>query len=167
MSPPLPDSPVTIEFIVDDDVHAAWDTGRLQSLVSGIIERELPVVAQTYTLSLHLVSDTTIRALNADHRAIDRATDVLSFPLHDASADGEVGFVLPPDEPIHLGDVVVSYPRAVEQAADYGHSVEREVAYLVAHGVLHVLGYDHELDSERQVMRQREEEALQPLGFVR
>jgi probable rRNA maturation factor len=63
--------------------------------------------------------------------------------------------------------VVVSYPRAVAQAEEYGHSVERELAYLVAHGVLHVLGYDHEVEAEQRVMRQKEEEALQPLGFTR
>ena len=63
--------------------------------------------------------------------------------------------------------MVISYPRAVAQADEYGHSVEREVAYLVAHGVLHVLGYDHEEEAERERMRRKEEEALQPLGFTR
>jgi len=99
--------------------------------------------------------------LNAEHRARDSATDVLSFPLY------EPWFVLPPGEPAHLGDVVVSYPRATAQAEEYGHSIEREVAYLVAHGVLHVLGYDHEEEHERLRMRQKEEEALRPLGFTR
>jgi probable rRNA maturation factor len=76
-------------------------------------------------------------------------------------------FVLPPDQPPHLGDVVVSYPRAVEQATDFGHSLDRELGYLVAHGVLHVLGYDHEEEADRRRMRQKEEEALRPLGFTR
>ena len=132
----------------------------MSALVDSIVARELPGVTD-YVVSLHLVGDASIRALNAEHRQKDSATDVLSFPLH------APGFVLPPGAPVHLGDVVVSYPRAVEQAAEYGHSVEREVAYLVAHGVLHVLGYDHEEEAERLIMRQKEEEALRPLGFTR
>ena len=151
---------MSAEFAVEDGLRAQWDEPRLATLVDSIVIRELPGVTD-YVLSLHLVGDATIQALNAEHRRKDSATDVLSFPLH------EPGFVLPPGEPVHLGDVVVSYPRAVEQADEYGHSVEREVAYLVAHGVLHVLGYDHEEEAERLVMRQKEEEALRPLGFTR
>lgn len=150
---------MTVEFSVEDDVAAAWDEDRITALIDGIAARELP--GADYILSVHLVGDATIRALNAEHRAKDAATDVLSFPLH------EPGFVLPPGEPVHLGDVVVSYPRAVSQAEEYGHSVQREMAYLVAHGVLHVLGYDHEEESDRLRMRQKEEDALQPLGFTR
>ena len=151
---------MTVEFSVEDGLAACWDEPRITSLVDAIVSRELPSVRQ-YVLSLHLVGDETIRALNAEHRDKDAATDVLSFPLF------EPGFALPPDEPVHLGDVVVSYPRAVAQADEYGHSVEREVAYLVAHGVLHVLGYDHEEESDRLRMREKEEEALRPLGFTR
>ena len=149
-----------IEFSVEGCLGATWDEPRISALIQSIVGRELPSVPE-YVLSLHLVSEATIQSLNAEHRHKDAATDVLSFPLY------EPGFVLPPGEPAHLGDVVVSYPRAVGQAAEYGHSVEREVAYLVAHGVLHVLGYDHEEESERLRMRQKEEEALRPLGFTR
>jgi probable rRNA maturation factor len=102
--------------------------------------------------------------LNRAHRQIDRATDVLSFPLQPVESGD---FVLPPGAPLHLGDVVVSYPRAVAQADEYGHSVPRELAYLVAHGVLHILGYDHEDAADQRRMRQREEEVLQPRGFIR
>ena len=63
-----------------------------------------------------------------------------------------------------LGDVIVSYPRAVAQAEEYGHSVERELAYLVVHGVLHILGHDHEMPDEQAVMRAREEAALAASG---
>jgi probable rRNA maturation factor len=149
-----------IDFSIEDSVHATWDQQRITTLVDGIVSHELPDVSD-YVLGLHLVDDESIQALNAEHRAKDAPTDVLSFPL--LSAD----FVVPPGEPLHLGDVVVSYPRAVAQADEYGHSVDREVAYLVAHGVLHVLGYDHEVEHEQKLMRQKEEEALQPLGFTR
>jgi probable rRNA maturation factor len=153
MSPPQP------EFEVEEGIAAQWEEPRMTALVQSILERELP--SANYEISLHLVSDATIRALNSQHRALDAETDVLSFPLR-----GPGDFVLPPGEAVHLGDVVVSYDRAVQQAFEYGHSVDREVAYLVAHGVLHVLGYDHEDEGERQVMRQKEEEALTPLGFT-
>jgi probable rRNA maturation factor len=89
---------------------------------------------------------------------------VLSFPLHDPTG---MRFVVPPGHPVDLGDVVISHARALEQAQQLGHSAERELAYLVAHGVLHILGYDHEEETERHRMRAREEEALQPLGFAR
>lgn len=114
-------------------------------------------------LTLTLVDDTEIREINRQHRQIDRPTDVLSFPL----ADGTDGFALPPGAPRELGDVVVSYPRAVAQAEEYGHSVERELAYLVVHGLLHILGHDHERPAEQAVMRAREEAALAVVGLVR
>ena len=151
---------MSVEFSVEDGLNTNWDEPRIRSLVDTIVSTELPLV-RAYLVSLHLVGDDAIRSLNLEHRGKDAATDVLSFPL--LSGD----FVVPPDEPVHLGDVVVSYPRAMAQAAEYGHSVDREVAYLVAHGVLHILGYDHEEEAEQPRMRQKEEEALRPLGFIR
>jgi probable rRNA maturation factor len=141
-------------------VAATWDEPRITTLIASIVARERSSDAD-YVIGVHLVGNPTIQRLNAEHRHLDSVTDVLSFPL------AEAGFVLPEGEPVNLGDVVVAYPRAVAQADEYGHSVEREVAYLVAHGVLHVLGYDHEDDAERERMRHKEEEALQPLGFTR
>ena len=153
---------MAVEFAVEDTLGASWDRSRIGALVRSLIEPELR--RADYRVSLHLVSDETIRALNQEHRGKDAHTDVLSFPLHDPNG---MRFVLPPGEPVNLGDVVVSYPRAVEQASQFGHSVDRELGYLVAHGVLHLLGYHHEEDAERRVMRRREEEALAPLGFTR
>jgi probable rRNA maturation factor len=151
---------LNVDFSVEDGVAATWDGPRITALIASIVARERPADAD-YVIAVHLVGDHTIQQLNAEHRHADSVTDVLSFPL------AEAGFVLPEGEPVNLGDVVISYPRAVAQADEYGHSVEREVAYLVAHGVLHVLGYDHEDDVERERMRHKEEEALQPLGFTR
>ena len=153
---------VTVEFEVEDGLDATWDRDRVGQLVRSIVSREL--TGGDYTVTLHLVSDETIRALNAEHRGKDVHTDVLSFPLHDPNG---MRFVLPPDQPASLGDVVVSYPRALEQATEFGHSPQRELAYLVAHGTLHLLGFDHEQEDERRRMRQREEFALVPLGFTR
>jgi probable rRNA maturation factor len=164
MSPPRLE--LELDVSVEDGLDlSAWDEARMADLVRGIIGRELG--PGDYTLGVHLVGDATIRALNAEHRGQDVHTDVLSFPLHATPDAQQMPFVLPPSEPVSLGDVVVSVPRAAEQAQAFGHSTARELAYLVAHGVLHILGYDHEAPDERQQMRQREEEALVPLGFTR
>lgn len=113
-------------------------------------------------LTITLTDDAEIQAINTRYRGIDRPTDVLSFPLMDESA-----FALPPGQPRELGDVIVSYPRAVQQAEEYGHSVERELAYLVVHGLLHILGHDHEDPAEQAIMRAREEAALAVAGLTR
>jgi probable rRNA maturation factor len=125
-----------------------------------IIERALVAEGRrgSIELSLTITDDATIQELNATYRDIDKPTDVLSFPLLNPGEEG--GFILPPDAPVHLGDIVISFPRAKEQAQEYGHSLERELGYLTVHGVLHLLGYDHEDEAERQVMRTKEEAAL-------
>jgi probable rRNA maturation factor len=152
-----------LDFSIEDDLAAVWDEPPISALVTSIVRRHFRG-GGAFAVTLHLVSDAHMRTLNAAHRGADSATDVLSFPLHDSARPD---FVLPPNEPINLGDVVVSYPRALAQAEDFGHSPERELAYLVAHGVLHILGYDHETDGDRERMRYLEEEALGPLGLTR
>jgi probable rRNA maturation factor len=160
MHPSEPTVTVEVEVEPDvdaDDLDAEWPT--LEELVTSLVRHELP--AGSYTISVHLVGDEAMRTLNRDHRDIDRTTDVLSFPLHDPNG---MRFVLPPDHAVNLGDVVVSWPRVQAQAEEFGHSPRRELAYLIAHGVLHVLGYDHEVEPDRRRMRAREEEALAELG---
>lgn len=103
-----------------------------------------------------------IHALNAAHRGIDRPTDVLSFPLidgEDYDRDGEA---------VLLGDIVLSLERAKEQAGEYGHSFEREVAFLTVHSVLHLLGYDHERsEEEEKEMFARQRAILETMGLKR
>ena len=97
-----------------------------------------------------------IRELNNDYRNKDKATDVLSFPMYDID---ELDELIEEDEPICIGDIVVSLERAAEQANELGHSLIREVAFLVIHSTLHLLGYDHEIskdDEEAQCLAQRE-----------
>ncbi|MGI9145171.1 MAG: rRNA maturation RNase YbeY [Chloroflexota bacterium] len=154
---------VGVELSVEDGVAVTWDEPRITVLVQSIVGREFPHGGD-YAISLHLVGEATIRQLNAEYRGVDAHTDVLSFPLHDPSG---MRFVLPPSQPANLGDVVVSQPAAAAQAHDFGHSLDREIGYLVAHGVLHVLGYDHEAVEDGRRMREREEEALRPLGLTR
>lgn len=104
-----------------------------------------------------------IRKLNAEFRGIDKATDVLSFPL----TDFEGGEEPPVDEPsVGLGDIVISLERAKEQAEEFGHSFEREVAFLTVHSMLHLLGYDHVNSEEEDAdMRHRQREILENMGL--
>ncbi|MGI6148243.1 MAG: rRNA maturation RNase YbeY [Firmicutes bacterium] len=113
-------------------------------------------------VSLTFVDDEQIRELNRSYRGKDAATDVLSFPQDDSD-----GFTSIPGMPRVLGDIVISLPRAQEQAETFGHSLAREVVYLAVHGLLHLLGYDHETEEERIQMRAREEAVLNALGLRR
>ena len=160
---PSPSTPLDLDlhFHVRRKSGARPDRRTLRQVCAAALAGE--GVGGPVVLTLILVDDDEIREINRRHRQIDRPTDVLSFPL----IDGTDGFALPPGAPRELGDVVVSYPRAVAQAEEYGHSVERELAYLVVHGVLHILGHDHEIPAEQAVMRAREEAALGAVGLVR
>lgn len=111
-------------------------------------------------VSVTLTDDERIHALNREYRHVDRATDVLSFPIFDDGEDGEGNIV--------LGDIVISLERASCQAAEYGHSMERETAFLCVHSVLHLLGYDHETSAEdEREMFGRQEEILASMGLPR
>ncbi|MDD5018441.1 MAG: rRNA maturation RNase YbeY [Eubacteriales bacterium] len=100
--------------------------------------------------SLLVTDDDNIRHLNKQYRGIDKATDVLSFPS---------------DEPSFLGDIAISLTRAKAQANEYGHSLEREMAFLVAHAMLHLMGYDHADENEEMIMREKQREILKKTGF--
>ena len=118
-------------------------------------------------ISVTLTDNLGIHELNRDFRGIDRPTDVLSFPLF----DGEFPTEIEEDGEKHkipLGDIVVSMEKALEQATEYGHSFERELAFLCVHSVLHLLGYDHERSEEEEKdMFRRQNEILDEAGFKR
>ena len=126
----------------------------------------LPEEACQFSVSFVYMDE--IHALNRDYRGIDRPTDVLSFPQYEADELEE--YRADPDEipeEFMLGDVVICMEKAVEQAEEFGHSTERELIYLFTHSVLHLLGYDHENEEEKAVMRAREEEIMTILGIPR
>jgi probable rRNA maturation factor len=108
------------------------------------------------SLALLITDDETIRQLNLKYRGQDSATDVLAFGMEQP----DMGFVSPLSLPPHLGDIVVSYPRALTQAEELGHTVEQELNRLVIHGLLHLLGYDDQSDEERQTMWDEQEAIL-------
>jgi probable rRNA maturation factor len=114
-------------------------------------------IAGSVEISLVFSDDDEVRDLNREYRGLDEPTDVLSF----AQEEGDPApSLIARGLPRLLGDVVISVERAEAQAAEYGHSFRREVAYLAVHGLLHLLGYDHETVAERELMRQKEEAAL-------
>ena len=121
-------------------------------------------VASSVELGLVIADEETVRRLNLDFRGQDESTDVLAFSLLPEPFEGEgVPFAAPPDGVLHLGEVIVSYPQAVRQAMEHQHPVEREVALLIIHGVLHLLGYDHDEPDQETRMRAREEKILKEL----
>lgn len=113
-------------------------------------------------LGVVITDDATVRELNRRYLDVDEPTDVLSFGLGEKD---DAPFALPPGEAPSLGEVIISYPTAVRQAEEQGHSVEAEVAHLLVHGVLHLLDYDHMEAEEERVMRRREDEILAALGL--
>lgn len=123
-----------------------------------------------------IADDAQVRRLNRRYRGVDHTTDVLAFSFaHQGHYEGEgrppeveeVPFPRPDPHLLPLGEVVVSYPQAERQAREAGHTVEEELALLLVHGTLHLLGYDHATEAEEQRMKAREREALQALGRAR
>lgn len=106
-------------------------------------------------LSVAIIDDRSMRELNSRYRHVDAATDVLSF-----TADAGDGFIAPPEASRHLGDVAISYETAERQAREAGREIEDELAHLLVHGILHILGYDHESTGEARAMRKRENALL-------
>lgn len=121
------------------------------------------VFAADPEVSLLLIDDARMAALNAQYRGVDGTTDVLSFAMLE-NANGEVK-VPEPGEEFLLGDIVISVPRAQMQAQNAGHSLAHEMVFLAVHGVLHLLGYDHETTEGEARMRRREQAVLAGLGF--
>ena len=125
-------------------------------------------------VSLTLTDNNGIHEINREFRNIDRPTDVLSFPMVEYETPGEFDFLEneydcfnPETGELMLGDIVISLDKVEEQATNYGHSVTREYAFLIAHSMLHLMGYDHMNDEDKKAMREKEEKVLESLDIVR
>lgn len=122
-----------------------------------------------------LTDNEAIREINRDQRQIDAATDVLSFPMVDYESPSDFDHVEeavedyfnPETGELMLGDIVISVDKVEEQAEKYGHSQKRELAFLVAHSMLHLCGYDHMEEDERLVMEEKQREILESRGYTR
>ena len=153
-----------IYFENEQDKHQI--TYKLKMLIRQAIEATLDFedYGNICEVSVTFTDNEGIRELNNKFRQIDRPTDVLSFPLFDFEGESDEP---PVDEIMNmLGDIVISLERAKEQADEYGHSFEREVAFLTVHSMLHLLGYDHEISEEDDKnMRARQSEIMNIMGL--
>ncbi len=157
MSAETSDPDVQLELQVADEYMGQLNESRLRAAVMAALRQDPP--EGPVELSLVITGDEQIRALNRTYRGIDAPTDVLSFATDE-------GFFAEPDTPLYLGDILISYPRAVEQAAEYGHSAQAELDLLVVHGVLHLLGYDHATEDAERQMWELQDRALQELASI-
>jgi probable rRNA maturation factor len=143
---------------VEEEFRGMMDGGWVKKIVRQVLKAE--GVAPPYEVSLVFTDSETVQQLNRDYRGVDEPTDVLAFYML-PQKEADSSFALPPDGVTRLGEVIISYPQAVEQAKKQGHSPERELALLIIHGVLHLLGYDHEEPGEEAKMREKENELLE------
>jgi probable rRNA maturation factor len=143
---------------VEDEFRASVDGGWAKKIVRQVFRDE--GVPSPYEVSLVFTDSSTVKQLNRDYRGVDETTDVLAFYML-PQVESASSFALPPDGITRLGEVIISYPQAITQAEEHGHSPERELALLVIHGILHLLGYDHEEPEEDSKMRVRERELLE------
>lgn len=149
----------------------------VEETIEKVITEALDYVECPYECSVNvlLTDDESIHEMNREYRDTDRATDVLSFPMLSYETPADFDFVEedpeayadPESGELVLGDIVISLDRMEAQAKEYGHSVRRELAFLVAHSMLHLCGYDHIVDEERLIMEQKQEEILARLGITR
>lgn len=125
-------------------------------------------------VSLFITDNGEIQNLNRETRNMDKPTDVLSFPMNEFESPGDfsalensIDAFNPETGELVLGDIVISYEKAIEQAGLYGHSIKREMSFLTAHSMLHLMGYDHMNEGDREEMEKRQEEILEILGITR
>ena len=117
-------------------------------------------------LNIILTDSKNIKDINKKYRNIDKETDVLSFPMFEKN---ELETIIKEKMLVRevLGDIVISIPKVEEQAIEYGHSFERELAYMIVHGFYHIMGYDHIKEEDKVIMRQKEEQRLEKLSLKR
>lgn len=147
-----------------------------EELARTVIEAALDYEECPYEAEVNLLLTTNeeIQKMNAEFREIDRATDVLSFPMVDYEEPGEFEFLEEADEYFHpetgelmLGDIVISKEKVLSQSEEYGHSLRREYAFLIAHSMLHLMGYDHMEEEERLCMEAKQRDILDRLNILR
>lgn len=128
----------------------------MKRVIRTVVSEQYP--NHKFEVNVTVCDDETIHQINKEHRNIDRPTDVLSFPFYDFDT---------PDQMTMLGDIIISRDTAYRQAEEYGHSPKREFCFLAAHSALHLLGYDHETEEEREIMEAKQREILDKLGIKR
>ena len=167
------DIELTILFSNEVDADFGFDLEKTaKTVINGALDYEkFPYECE---VSISIVDGDTIKELNKNFRNIDKVTDVLSFPMLNYKAQGDFSDVgddndtiSPESGEIILGDIVLCKEKVLAQAEEYGHSVRREYSFLIAHSMLHLMGYDHIDDNERQIMEKKQEEILESVNITR
>lgn len=163
---------IDIEYEAEERLDLPYE-----EIIENVVEESLDFVECPYDIELNvlLTDNEGIREINLDMRGIDNPTDVLSFPMCDFSEPGDFSgleetpedYFNPDTGELMLGDIVISVEKVREQAEKYGHSETRELAFLVAHSMLHLSGYDHMEEEERLLMEDMQREILERRGYRR
>lgn len=148
-----------MEFYIDNRQDKFPVSEDMEKLIEKVILESLKVegLSDNYEISISFVNNNEIKELNKEYRGVDAETDVLSFPMDE-------DFIVP--TPL-LGDIIISLERANEQALEYQHSLEREVAYLTAHSMFHLMGYDHMDGEDKIIMRSKEKQVMKNLKLFK
>lgn len=161
------------ELITENEQNKIKITDDIKSLLQKVCDETLKYEECDFDaqISITFTDNDGIQKINAEFRNIDRPTDVLSFPMLEFDGDGQIidnEFEYDEDGRIMLGDIVISLEKAKSQAEEYGHSFEREIAFLCTHSMLHLLGYDHvNSEDEEKIMFSKQEEILNRLNIKR
>ncbi len=169
---------INIEYETDEKLDFDWET-----VIKSVVETACDYVKCPYEaeVSVTLTDNESIRQINNEYRQIDNPTDVLSFPLLNYGYPADFSFLESDDEDdeivseyfnpdsgeLMLGDIIISVDKVKEQSLKYGHTDRRELAFLVAHSMMHLFGYDHMESTEAVVMEQKQEDVLSILGITR
>ncbi len=164
---------MTLNFVWEIEERFGFDAEAIAAkVVSAVLSQE--GCPYEVTVDVTITTDGEIHQINLEQRGIDRATDVLSFPMTQYPAAGVFDFLeyerdaFDPDSgELLLGDIVISAEHVKVQALEYGHSQLREFAFLVAHSMLHLIGYDHMTEDEASIMEAKQKEVLELLGITR
>lgn len=147
-----------------------------EKIISDVINESVDFVECPYECEVNvtIVDNDAIKEINSEQRNIDKSTDVLSFPLIDYDVAGDFSkceddysYFNPDTGELMLGDIVISYDKVISQSQEYNHSKKREIAFLTAHSMLHLFGYDHMVDEERLEMEDMQNKILDKLGITR
>ena len=141
-------------------IDTLYENNHLENYIKKVLDLEEIEADRPLYLSLLLTNNENIQVINREYRDKDAPTDVISFAYHETE-DFNIG---PYDT---LGDIIISLERVEEQSSEYNHSFEREFYYVLTHGILHILGYDHIEEEDKKIMREREEAILSSFGYTR
>lgn len=149
-----------MEIYIDNRQNKVKLEDGIEEIIENIVKEVLDLEERSLDceVSLSFVDNEEIRDLNREYRGVDKETDVLSFPMEDEFFQ---------EGPTLLGDIIISLEKALEQSQDFGHSLYREIAYLTAHSMFHLLGYDHMEEDEKGIMRTKEKEVMKRLGIFK